>query len=93
MGLARGTEVSHTEAVMHWYDHLYLPQVTAIRQRSLTQAFGQRTETCLYLATMEHRYYVSEQTGEDPGPEQAIKDYVLHFGPWQARRQMSVEEV
>jgi len=92
MRLARGGEVSLAEAVVHWYDQLYLPQVTVIRRSGLVQAFGNRTETCLYLAIMEHRYYMSERAGEDPGPEAAVRDYVFHFGPWQARRQMSRQE-
>lgn len=88
MEFARGIPISLAEAVVHWYDYLYLPQVTAIRQSGIVQTFGHRTETCIYLATMEYRYYLSEQAGEDPGPEVAVRDYVRRFGPRHMRRKM-----
>lgn len=85
MGLDQETAISREEAVVHWYDMVYLPQIEAIRRCG--GAYGGQTETTLYLRIMDHRHYVTEQTGRDPGPDAAVIDYVLRFGSWGARRQ------
>ncbi len=88
MALERDTAISAEEAVVHWYDTVYLPQIEAIRRCGGAEAFRGQTETSLYLRIMDHRHYVTEQTGRDPGPDAAVIDYVLRFGSWGARRKM-----
>ena len=35
---------------------------------------------------MNHRHYLAEQHGHDPGPEEAVIDFMTRFGPWRVRR-------
>ena len=86
MGIDLQREVSWDEAVGDWYDTVYLPQVEAMRRLHASTAFPGRTETNLFLSIMNHRHYVTEQLGEDPGPDEAVIDFMARFGPWRARR-------
>ena len=88
MGREQGTSVSRQAAGVHWYQTLYRPVIDAIRRRGLRRASGRRTESDLYLSIMEHRHYMTEQTGHDPGPDTALIDYVERFGSRHVRRQL-----
>jgi hypothetical protein len=88
LALERGQEVRPEEAIAHWYDTLYLPLVAAIRRSGIVEAFPNRTEADLYLWIMDHRHYLTEQAGRDPGADAAVRDYTTHFGPGKARQQI-----
>ncbi len=49
------TELSWSEAVTSWYDHVYVPVVEAIRRYGLLDHFPGRTEADLYLWIAHHR--------------------------------------
>ncbi|HEY0737474.1 MAG TPA: DUF4032 domain-containing protein [Herpetosiphonaceae bacterium] len=89
LGQAQGTPVSRETAGVHWYQTLYQPMITAIRHWNMRSAFRARTESDLYLRLMDHRHYLTEQTGHDPGPDAALLDYIKHLGSRQARRQVT----
>lgn len=89
MGIERGRAVSGEEAVAHWYDYVYLPQVEAMRRLHIGAAFPRRTETSLFLSIMKHRHELTERNGVDPGPEQAVIDFMERFGPWRAHQRFS----
>ena len=55
MGLDEQRDVNFEEAVTHWYDAVYLPVVTLIRERGLLQLFPERTLTDLYLWLGQYR--------------------------------------
>jgi hypothetical protein len=81
LGLERGAEVSKREAVLHWYDSVYLPVIAALREQQAMQYFPARREADLYRWIMDHRWYLREQTGgSDPGPLVAAADYIRLFG-------------
>ena len=86
MGIDLRREVSWDEAVGDWYDKVYLPQVEAMRRLHVSTAFPRRTETNLFLSIMNHRHYLTERQGRDPGPEEAVIDFMTRFGPWRVRR-------
>ncbi len=73
-------ELSSEEAVLSWYDTIYLPLVDAIRRTGVLDAFPGRTPTDLYLWIMDHRHYLTEAEGFDPGAQEAALDYTRHFG-------------
>ncbi len=50
--------------------------------------FRGRTESDLYLRIMDHRHYLTEETGRDPVPDAALVTYVTRFGPRCARCQL-----
>jgi hypothetical protein len=86
MGQVQGTSVSREAAGVHWYQTLYRPMIAAIRERNLRRAFRGQTESDLYLRIMDHRHYLTAETGRDPGPDAALLDYVARFSSWCARR-------
>jgi hypothetical protein len=54
LGIERQAEVPYPEAVVGWYDQVYLPAVEAIHQSGLLKNFPKRTAADLYLWTMRH---------------------------------------
>lgn len=86
LSLERGVETPRDDAVASWYDTVYLPLVSAICWSGILQAFPGRTETDLYLWIMDHRHYLTEQSGQDPGAKEAVLSYGFQFGPPKAQR-------
>jgi hypothetical protein len=46
--------------VTHWYDHVYMPVVEAIREADLPSEFPRRTQADLYVWIIEHLWYLRE---------------------------------
>jgi hypothetical protein len=80
MGIERKGEVDRDEAVGHWYDTVYMPIIKVIREQNVLEHFPGRTEADLYRWIMDHRWYLRESTGEDPGPYTATMDYTSTYG-------------
>ncbi|MCU0492648.1 MAG: DUF4032 domain-containing protein [Chloroflexaceae bacterium] len=80
LGLEQGREISRDEAVASWYDNVYMPVVYVIRDHQALEAFPKRSEADLYRWIMDHRWYMQEAGGSDPGPENATLDYVTLYG-------------
>ncbi len=55
MGEAEGREIPNEEAVRSWYENVYVPLTTEIRDSGLLRAFPGRTEADLYLWICQHR--------------------------------------
>lgn len=55
LGLERQADVPYSEAVTSWYDNVYLPLVELIREQGILDDFPGRTETDIYIWTMDHR--------------------------------------
>jgi hypothetical protein len=79
LGQERQCDVSWEEAVMSWYDRLYLPIVRIIRERNVLAHFPHRTEADLYIWIMDHLHYLKEQYGPDFSPEAATDDFTRQF--------------
>ncbi|BDG19776.1 transcriptional regulator [Thermus thermophilus] len=84
-GLEEGREIPWEEAVVDWYQNLYRPTVEAIRRLGLLRDFPGRTEADLYLWVMDHRYFLAQELGVDPSPEEAARSYEARFGPFWKR--------
>ncbi len=89
MQTEQGRAVPREEAVAYWYECTYLPQVEAMRRLHISAAFPRRTETNLFLSIMKHRRELKERDGVDPGPEQAVVDFMERFGPWRRHHRFS----
>lgn len=74
------SEIARDDAVAHWYDTVYIPAVEAIREQGILRHFPGRSEADLYRWIMEHRWYMREHLGNDPGPQRATSDYAARFG-------------
>lgn len=81
LGLEEERAIDRDEAVIDWYDQVYLPVIQAIHAQDILRAFPGRTEADLYRWIMDHRWFLLERSGGiDPGPEAATSDYAHHFG-------------
>lgn len=80
MARERNAVVSPEDAITSWYDNVYRPVVDEIQKRHVLRYFPGRTEADLYLWIMQHRYYLTEQAGRDPGAQEAVRDYTERFG-------------
>lgn len=76
MGLDLQRDVSHDEALIHWYDTQYLPLVEIIRERGLLRWFPERTEADLYLWLSEHRSALQDELGWELRPD-AVADVMV----------------
>ena len=80
MGIEQQREIPHPEAVTDWYDTVYLPLVTMIRERGILRYFPNRTETDLYLWITIHRGEIEEELGWEIKTEFALSEFVKQFG-------------
>ena len=77
MGLDLKRDISDDEAVMHWYDNVYLPIVKVIRQSRILRYFPDRTESDLYVWVLDHQRYLYEVEGKPlQPPEQAARAFL-----------------
>jgi len=72
LGEQEGSEVPIEEAVISWYENVYLPLVRLIQEQNILERFPGRTETDLYLWILEQQSYLVETYGEDVPLEEAI---------------------
>lgn len=60
LGMEQRREVTEAEAVVDWYDHIYLPVVHVIHTHGALAKFPGRTEADLYLAVSGYRPLLEE---------------------------------
>lgn len=81
LGTQRQAEVSFPEAVVSWYDQVYLPLVRVIREKNILADFPGRTESDLYLWIIEHLWYLREEYQGEVSLEQAVEHFADEFAP------------
>ena len=67
-GIESGRGLTWGEAVASWYDTVYTPMIAAIRRSGVMAEFPGRTETDLYLFTMDHLHHLRKQYAPKPVP-------------------------
>jgi nucleotide-binding universal stress UspA family protein len=80
MAVEQQKGIAYSEAVVEWYDSFYLPVVAVIRERGILRDFPGRTETDLYLWTLEHREALEDELGWEIGLGSAAADLAVQFG-------------
>ncbi|QFP76201.1 transcriptional regulator [Deinococcus sp. AJ005] len=73
--------VTWEEAVVSWYERLYLRIVDNLDLHHVMFRFPGRTEADLYLWTMDHRYFLTQKYGHDVGSEEAARDFGKRHSP------------
>lgn len=86
LGVERNQEASYEDAVISWYDHVYLPLVKEIREQRLLKSFPGHSEADLYVWIVEYEKYLrlaystedeNENFAKAVAAEQLVKDYPL----------------
>ncbi|HEX2979500.1 MAG TPA: universal stress protein [Anaerolineaceae bacterium] len=81
MGIDLKRDVPFPEAVVHWYQEVYLPVKKAILEQGVLREFPGRTETDLYMWISEHRYLLEKDMGWRIRPEVAAADLTRQQSP------------
>jgi hypothetical protein len=77
MGLDFMRDISEQEAVAHWYDTVYMPIVEIIRRSDILKDFPDKTEGDMYMWTLDHQHYLSEEQGEPlRPPHEAARKFI-----------------
>jgi len=77
MGLDQKRDIAYTEAVIDWYETVYVPIETAIREHGMLRWFPKRSEADLYLWVSEHRADLEKELGWTIRPEAAVVDLAV----------------
>lgn len=80
-GRAGRSPVTWEEAVVSWYNRLYLRIIDNIAEHDVMLRFPGRTEADLYLWIMDHRYFLTQRSGQDVGSEEATLDFSQRYAP------------
>lgn len=90
LGLDYRRDVSWAEAVTDWYDYVYMPVVSIIRERNVLAEFSGRTEADLYLWIADHHWTLNQQEIQqhthDLGFDEATQDLVRQRSPRLSRK-------
>lgn len=70
LGEQQGKDIPYEEAVISWYQSVYLMLVEIIRELDIMVDFPDRTETDLYLWIISHQWYLRETLGAELPVEQ-----------------------
>ncbi len=77
MGLELKRDVPEDEAILHWYDTVYMPIVKVIRKSKILKDFPGKTEGDLYLWVLDHQRYLVESEGQPlQPPEEAARGFL-----------------
>ncbi len=79
MGIDQNREIPYDEAVIHWYQTVYLPVVEVIREKGLLRKFENRTETDLYIWMLEFRTDLENELGWKLDPGITADSMVIRF--------------
>ena len=82
MGINQNRPVEWEEAVLDWYDNVYMPVIKVIDESKILDNFPGRTPGDLYLWIMDHGWYIHEETGETVGPRTAALSYDAKHASW-----------
>ncbi|MBN1657470.1 MAG: DUF4032 domain-containing protein [Anaerolineae bacterium] len=88
LGLREQREIPESEAAARWYDEIYAPMVTLIRDEGILAEFPERTEADLYMWVIEHRYHLSEHYGGEVPFDQAAAQFSRSFATGAGRKQL-----
>jgi uncharacterized membrane protein YfbV (UPF0208 family) len=79
LGEQKKSEVSYEEAVLSWYDQVYLPLVKIIREQHILREFPGRTEADLYLWIIEHQGMLRSTYGDEIPLETAAENFAEDY--------------
>jgi hypothetical protein len=69
----QGRRIPRDEAVVNWYDSVYVPVTRIIRQKDMLGDFPGRTEADLFLWIIDHQHNLIDQCGPGVSRERAAE--------------------
>jgi nucleotide-binding universal stress UspA family protein len=90
MGIDEDRAIEWEDAVVHWYDTVYLPVAAAIADHGLLARFPSRTEADLYLFLSEHRGRLEQELGYRLGGQQIAEVLV---GPPEFQSEQAADDL
>jgi len=63
MGLDLKRDITEKEAIIDWYEKVYMPVINVIRDTNIINEFPDKTEGDLYLWVLDHQHYLSAEEG------------------------------
>ena len=76
MGIDWKRDISEEEAIVHWYDNVYMPVIHVIRDTDILKEFPSKTEGDLYLWVLDHQRYLMEEGAALQPPEAAARTFI-----------------
>ena len=76
MGIDWKRDISEEEAVIHWYDTVYMPVIHVIRDTNILKDFPGKTEGDLYLWVLDHQRFLVDAGEALQPPEAAARTFV-----------------
>ena len=80
-GIELARPVSWEEAVASWYEAVHKPMIEMIRKSRILEEFPGRTETDLYLFTMDHLHHLRQRYGPNFPLSRALRHFELSLSP------------
>ena len=80
MGIEQKRPITYEESLVHWYETVYLPVVTIIRELGVLRSFPEQTETDMYLWILDHQTQLQEEYGLPIRTDLAIDDLAKQEG-------------
>lgn len=85
MGLEQNRTVPYQEAVLSWYDTVYMPLIDFIKEHHLPERYPDRTLTDLYWWVSEYKWLRQESSIDDDKVEKAIQEFLNIYGESEVR--------
>lgn len=79
MNLSREDEVSMEEAIKSWFNKVYLPLVTIIRNKHILKSFPHRTLGDMYVWTVRYWDDLKQKFGDDIPMDEAVVDFTKRY--------------
>ena len=71
----QSSDMTMTDAIMSWFEDVYLPIIKAIDDRRVMRYFKQRTKSDLYVWIMRYWEELREKFGEDVQLDEAVQSF------------------
>ncbi|MBQ0166609.1 MAG: transcriptional regulator [Treponema sp.] len=79
-------EISMEEAILSWFNNLYLPIVTVIQKQHILRKFKQRTPSDLYVWIIRYWDDLKHKFGDDVSIAEAAEEFTEKYGEGTAKR-------
>jgi hypothetical protein len=80
MGIERKASIQYNEAVLSWYDNIFMPIINEIEDEGILFNFSGRTAADLYLWIVRHWDDLKRQKGPGVKISHAVKSYKDNYG-------------